>query len=55
MGLAEIHCFNKINVNLQIPVDAKLRTVAKQMYRAKDIELSPKAKEKIALYTKQVR
>ncbi|KAA0708602.1 C-1-tetrahydrofolate synthase, cytoplasmic [Triplophysa tibetana] len=37
----------------QIPADGKLRTVAKQMYGAKDIELSPKAMEKLALYTKQ--
>lgn len=39
---------------LQIPVADKLRTVAQKMYGAKDIELSPKAKEKLALYTKQV-
>ncbi|XP_056619920.1 C-1-tetrahydrofolate synthase, cytoplasmic [Triplophysa dalaica] len=37
----------------KIPADGKLRTVAKQMYGAKDIELSPKAMEKLALYTKQ--
>ncbi|XP_051952151.1 C-1-tetrahydrofolate synthase, cytoplasmic isoform X1 [Xyrauchen texanus] len=37
----------------QIPVVDKLRIVAKRMYGAKDIELSPKAKEKLALYTKQ--
>lgn len=61
MGLAgNIHylnegCSTKINVNFQIPADGKLRTVAKQMYGAKDIELSPKAMEKLALYTKQVR
>uniref|UniRef100_A0A671NBZ1 C-1-tetrahydrofolate synthase, cytoplasmic n=1 Tax=Sinocyclocheilus anshuiensis TaxID=1608454 RepID=A0A671NBZ1_9TELE len=37
----------------QIPATDKLRTVAQKMYGAKDIELSPKAKEKLALYTKQ--
>ncbi|XP_048062515.1 C-1-tetrahydrofolate synthase, cytoplasmic isoform X6 [Megalobrama amblycephala] len=37
----------------QIPAADKLRTVAQKMYGAKDIELSPKAKEKLALYTKQ--
>ncbi|ROI33849.1 C-1-tetrahydrofolate synthase, cytoplasmic [Anabarilius grahami] len=37
----------------QIPIADKLRTVAQKMYGAKDIELSPKAKEKLALYTKQ--
>ncbi|XP_077077291.1 C-1-tetrahydrofolate synthase, cytoplasmic isoform X3 [Siphateles boraxobius] len=37
----------------QIPAADKLRTVAQNMYGAKDIELSPKAKEKLALYTKQ--
>ncbi|XDV42206.1 hypothetical protein PO909_010913 [Leuciscus waleckii] len=37
----------------QIPAVDKLRTVAQKMYRVKDIELSPKAKEKLALYTKQ--
>ncbi|KAL1253704.1 hypothetical protein QQF64_015933 [Cirrhinus molitorella] len=37
----------------QIPAADKLRTVAQKMYGAKDIKLSPKAKEKLALYTKQ--
>ncbi|KAK7133040.1 hypothetical protein R3I94_015055 [Phoxinus phoxinus] len=37
----------------QIPAADKLRTVAQKMYGANDIELSPKAKEKLALYTKQ--
>uniref|UniRef100_A0A8C2K662 C-1-tetrahydrofolate synthase, cytoplasmic n=1 Tax=Cyprinus carpio TaxID=7962 RepID=A0A8C2K662_CYPCA len=37
----------------QIPAADKLRTVAQKMYGAKDIELSPKSKEKLALYTKQ--
>ncbi|XP_067273572.1 C-1-tetrahydrofolate synthase, cytoplasmic isoform X5 [Pseudorasbora parva] len=37
----------------QIPADDKLRTVAQKMYGANDIKLSPKAKEKLALYTKQ--
>ncbi|XP_056112227.1 C-1-tetrahydrofolate synthase, cytoplasmic [Rhinichthys klamathensis goyatoka] len=37
----------------QIPAADKLRIVAQKMYGAKDIELSPKAKEKLALYTKQ--
>uniref|UniRef100_A0A673NCK0 C-1-tetrahydrofolate synthase, cytoplasmic n=1 Tax=Sinocyclocheilus rhinocerous TaxID=307959 RepID=A0A673NCK0_9TELE len=37
----------------QIPAVDKLRTVAQKMYGAKDIKLSPKAKEKLALYTKQ--
>ncbi|XP_051955177.1 C-1-tetrahydrofolate synthase, cytoplasmic-like isoform X2 [Xyrauchen texanus] len=37
----------------QIPAVDKLRIVAKRMYSAKDIELSPKAVEKLALYTKQ--
>uniref|UniRef100_A0A9J8BAH9 C-1-tetrahydrofolate synthase, cytoplasmic n=1 Tax=Cyprinus carpio carpio TaxID=630221 RepID=A0A9J8BAH9_CYPCA len=31
----------------------ELRTVAQKMYGAKDIALSPKSKEKLALYTKQ--
>lgn len=39
---------------LQIPAADTLRTVAQKMYGAKDIELSPKAQEKLALYTKQV-
>lgn len=37
----------------QIPAADKLRTVAQKMYGAKDIKLSPKAKKKLALYTKQ--
>ncbi|XP_051731405.1 C-1-tetrahydrofolate synthase, cytoplasmic isoform X2 [Ctenopharyngodon idella] len=37
----------------QIPAADTLRTVAQKMYGAKDIELSPKAQEKLALYTKQ--
>ncbi|XP_050995182.1 C-1-tetrahydrofolate synthase, cytoplasmic [Labeo rohita] len=37
----------------QIPAADKLRTVAQKMYGVKDIVLSPKAKEKLALYTKQ--
>lgn len=37
----------------QIPAADKLRSVAKQMYGAKDIDFSPKAKEKLELYTKQ--
>ncbi|XP_043075752.1 C-1-tetrahydrofolate synthase, cytoplasmic isoform X3 [Puntigrus tetrazona] len=37
----------------QIPAVDKLRTVAQKMYGAKDIELSPKAKQKLALHTKQ--
>uniref|UniRef100_A0A9J8AFX1 C-1-tetrahydrofolate synthase, cytoplasmic n=1 Tax=Cyprinus carpio carpio TaxID=630221 RepID=A0A9J8AFX1_CYPCA len=37
----------------QIPAADKLRTVAQKMYGAKDIALSPKSKEKLALYTKQ--
>ncbi|XP_052391755.1 C-1-tetrahydrofolate synthase, cytoplasmic [Carassius gibelio] len=37
----------------QIPAADKLRTVAQKMYGAKDIDLSPKSKEKLALYTKQ--
>ncbi|KAI2651995.1 C-1-tetrahydrofolate synthase, cytoplasmic [Labeo rohita] len=43
----------QINGYFQIPAADKLRTVAQKMYGVKDIVLSPKAKEKLALYTKQ--
>lgn len=39
--------------DLKTPASDKLRTVAQKMYGLKDIKLSLKAKEKLALYTKQ--
>lgn len=39
--------------DLQLPVEKKIEKVAQQTYGAKDVELSPKAKEKLALYMKQ--
>ena len=35
------------------PVEAKLRTIARQMYGAADIELSPLARQQIGTYTRQ--
>uniref|UniRef100_A0A8B9HM15 C-1-tetrahydrofolate synthase, cytoplasmic n=1 Tax=Astyanax mexicanus TaxID=7994 RepID=A0A8B9HM15_ASTMX len=39
--------------DLQLPVEQKIEKVAQQTYGAKDVKLSPKAKEKLALYMKQ--
>uniref|UniRef100_A0AAY5EG62 C-1-tetrahydrofolate synthase, cytoplasmic n=1 Tax=Electrophorus electricus TaxID=8005 RepID=A0AAY5EG62_ELEEL len=39
--------------DLQMPVIDKIKKVAQSMYGAKDVEFSPKAKEKLELYIKQ--
>ncbi|KAI4898018.1 hypothetical protein NFI96_016652, partial [Prochilodus magdalenae] len=39
--------------DLELPVLKKIQKVGQEMYGAKDVELSPKAKEKLALYMKQ--
>ncbi len=38
---------------LDTPLEEKIRTVAREIYGAKDIELSALAQERLALYTKQ--
>ncbi|XP_036437857.1 C-1-tetrahydrofolate synthase, cytoplasmic isoform X5 [Colossoma macropomum] len=39
--------------DLELPIIKKIQRVAQKIYGAKDVELSPKAKEKLALYMKQ--
>ncbi|XP_072541145.1 C-1-tetrahydrofolate synthase, cytoplasmic isoform X3 [Salminus brasiliensis] len=39
--------------DLQLPVERKIQKVAQTTYGAKDVKLSPKAKEKLALYMEQ--
>ncbi|XP_076873713.1 C-1-tetrahydrofolate synthase, cytoplasmic isoform X2 [Brachyhypopomus gauderio] len=39
--------------DLQMPITEKVEKVAQTMYGAKDVELSPKAKDKLDLYIKQ--
>ncbi|XP_030626415.1 C-1-tetrahydrofolate synthase, cytoplasmic [Chanos chanos] len=43
----------KFLYNVEMPVVDKIRTIAQQMYGLRDVELSPRAKEKLTLYTKQ--
>jgi len=38
---------------LELPIEDKIRTIAQKIYGAKDIELSPEAKEKVALFESQ--
>ncbi|TRY57023.1 hypothetical protein DNTS_023929 [Danionella cerebrum] len=49
---AELSGRFKFLYDSQIPAVDKLRTVAQKVYGLEDIEISPKAKEKLALYTK---
>jgi len=41
--------------DLNLTIEDKIRKIAQDIYGADDIELLPAAKEKVALYTKQVR
>nr|XP_046154019.1 C-1-tetrahydrofolate synthase, cytoplasmic-like [Oncorhynchus gorbuscha]XP_046154020.1 C-1-tetrahydrofolate synthase, cytoplasmic-like [Oncorhynchus gorbuscha]XP_046154021.1 C-1-tetrahydrofolate synthase, cytoplasmic-like [Oncorhynchus gorbuscha]XP_046154022.1 C-1-tetrahydrofolate synthase, cytoplasmic-like [Oncorhynchus gorbuscha] len=39
--------------DLEIPIDDKIRVIAKSMYGADDVELLPQAQQKVALFSKQ--
>jgi len=43
----------KFLYDLSMPLEEKIRTIAREIYGADDIELSEKAASRIALYTKQ--
>jgi formyltetrahydrofolate synthetase len=45
----------KFLYNLQLPLDEKIRIIAREIYGADDIELSEEAQKRLALYTKQVK
>ena len=44
----------KFLYDLNLPIEEKIRTIAKEIYRASDIELSAFAQERIDLFKKQV-
>ena len=39
---------------LQLPLEKKIETIAKEIYGADGIELKPEAQERLELYKKQV-